>query len=260
MDTIIVFFHGLKKDGNDWNITNRGIEINIEKTISKKYTVKNITFTDYMYNLPFDKACHEINLELDSHNVIIVGHSIGGLYALTYASLYPDDVKGLILIDSTLPTRSYNSYLENLSQTDNMRMVWYKNFHLLPKPTDIPNINIVAHYNHIYNRKRLKNHGGSISYKIQMNEKLEYYNKLPNITLKEYKNSTHMLHYKYPNIIIQDIIEMHGDPSSTPVFCIGKWSINTTSVSRTSEENELFRLFSRLPTRRVGYNNLIGIN
>ena len=34
---------------------------------------------------------------------VLVGHSIGGPYALTYAHQYPDDVAGMVLLDSTSP-------------------------------------------------------------------------------------------------------------------------------------------------------------
>lgn len=34
---------------------------------------------------------------------VLVGHSFGGLYALTYAAHFPDDVAGMILVDSTAP-------------------------------------------------------------------------------------------------------------------------------------------------------------
>ena len=34
---------------------------------------------------------------------VLVGHSIGGPYALTYAHQYPDEVAGLVLLDSTSP-------------------------------------------------------------------------------------------------------------------------------------------------------------
>jgi pimeloyl-ACP methyl ester carboxylesterase len=35
--------------------------------------------------------------------VVLAGHSLGGLYALTYAKRYPDDVTGIVLLDSTSP-------------------------------------------------------------------------------------------------------------------------------------------------------------
>jgi hypothetical protein len=33
----------------------------------------------------------------------MAGHSFGGLYTLTYAARYPDDVAGMVLVDSTAP-------------------------------------------------------------------------------------------------------------------------------------------------------------
>ena len=33
----------------------------------------------------------------------LAGHSFGGLYALTFAARYPDQVAGLVLVDSTAP-------------------------------------------------------------------------------------------------------------------------------------------------------------
>jgi pimeloyl-ACP methyl ester carboxylesterase len=34
---------------------------------------------------------------------LLVGHSFGGLYVLTFAALYPDEVAGMVLVDSTAP-------------------------------------------------------------------------------------------------------------------------------------------------------------
>lgn len=45
---------------------------------------------------------HELLAVLGEHRpVVIVGHSLGGLLARLYASLYPRDVAGLVLIDGT---------------------------------------------------------------------------------------------------------------------------------------------------------------
>ncbi len=35
---------------------------------------------------------------------VVAGHSFGGLYTLTFAARYPDDVAGMVLVDSTAPT------------------------------------------------------------------------------------------------------------------------------------------------------------
>jgi pimeloyl-ACP methyl ester carboxylesterase len=35
--------------------------------------------------------------------IVLVGHSTGGVYAMTYAAQYPDDIAGLVLLDSSTP-------------------------------------------------------------------------------------------------------------------------------------------------------------
>lgn len=37
---------------------------------------------------------------------VLAGHSFGGLYAMTFAARYPDDVAGMVLVDSTAPAAS----------------------------------------------------------------------------------------------------------------------------------------------------------
>ena len=44
---------------------------------------------------------HEVLSELRLRKVILVGHSMGGYVALAFAELYPDAVKGLVLLNST---------------------------------------------------------------------------------------------------------------------------------------------------------------
>ena len=34
---------------------------------------------------------------------VLVGHSFGGLYVLTYAARYPDEIAGLVVVDTTAP-------------------------------------------------------------------------------------------------------------------------------------------------------------
>ena len=36
---------------------------------------------------------------------MLAGHSFGGLYVLTFAARYPDEVAGMVLVDSTAPDR-----------------------------------------------------------------------------------------------------------------------------------------------------------
>lgn len=46
-------------------------------------------------------AVHEVLRELRIRKAIFVGHSMGGYVALAFAELYPDMVKGLVLLNST---------------------------------------------------------------------------------------------------------------------------------------------------------------
>jgi pimeloyl-ACP methyl ester carboxylesterase len=40
---------------------------------------------------------------------VLAGHSFGGLYALTFAARYPDEVAGMVLVDSTAPASAATS-------------------------------------------------------------------------------------------------------------------------------------------------------
>lgn len=54
-----------------------------------------------------DEAVAMLRATLASNHVappyVLVGHSLGGLYLLRYASLYPGDVAGIVLVDARLP-------------------------------------------------------------------------------------------------------------------------------------------------------------
>jgi pimeloyl-ACP methyl ester carboxylesterase len=60
-------------------------------------------------NAPQDGAqiATDLHALLERGNVpgpyVLAGHSFGGLYALTFAARYPEDVAGLVLVDSTAP-------------------------------------------------------------------------------------------------------------------------------------------------------------
>jgi pimeloyl-ACP methyl ester carboxylesterase len=46
-------------------------------------------------------AVHAILAELRIRKAILVGHSMGGYVALAFAELYPENIKGLVLLNST---------------------------------------------------------------------------------------------------------------------------------------------------------------
>ncbi|MDQ0755578.1 alpha/beta fold hydrolase [Arthrobacter sp. B3I4] len=49
---------------------------------------------------------------------VMAGHSFGGLYALTFAALYPGDVAGLVLVDSTAPATTPGAAHSTRPDTD----------------------------------------------------------------------------------------------------------------------------------------------
>ncbi|NMR28165.1 alpha/beta fold hydrolase [Crystallibacter degradans] len=49
---------------------------------------------------------------------VLAGHSFGGLYALTFAAKYPEDVAGLVLVDSTAPAPAMESAQSTRSDSD----------------------------------------------------------------------------------------------------------------------------------------------
>jgi pimeloyl-ACP methyl ester carboxylesterase len=53
---------------------------------------------------------------------VLVGHSIGGLYARTFAALYPDAVAGLVLVDSSHPEQMTRSPETKAEQDDFLRL------------------------------------------------------------------------------------------------------------------------------------------
>lgn len=62
---------------------------------------------------PSESPQDAIQIAIDLHTLlqrgdvpgpyVLVGHSFGGLYVLTYANRYPDEVAGMVLVDSTNP-------------------------------------------------------------------------------------------------------------------------------------------------------------
>jgi pimeloyl-ACP methyl ester carboxylesterase len=57
---------------------------------------------------------------------VLAGHSFGGLYTLTYAALYPDEVAGMVLVDTTAPASEpapHSTSLDDATTEDAMDRV-----------------------------------------------------------------------------------------------------------------------------------------
>ena len=100
--TAIVLLHGFLENQSMWN--------NYIATFSKKYRVITIDLLGhgeseclgYVHSMEdHADAVHTVLTDLRIRKTILVGHSMGGYVALAFAELYPEKVKGLVLLNST---------------------------------------------------------------------------------------------------------------------------------------------------------------
>lgn len=100
--TAIVLLHGFLENQSMWNA--------FLPEFSKKFRVITIDLLGhgqteclgYVHSME-DQAdmVHGVLHELKIRKAVLVGHSMGGYVALAFAELYPDAMKGLVLLNST---------------------------------------------------------------------------------------------------------------------------------------------------------------
>ena len=100
--TAIVLLHGFLENQTMWD--------NLVLEFSKKYRVITIDLLGhgkteclgYVHTME-DNAdvVHSVLSELRIRKAVFVGHSMGGYVALAFAELYPENVKGMVLLNST---------------------------------------------------------------------------------------------------------------------------------------------------------------
>lgn len=100
--TTIVLLHGFLENKNMWQ--------KFVSEFSTKYRVITIDLLGHgdteclgYIHLMEDNAdaVHEVLSKLRIRKAIFVGHSMGGYIALAFAELYPESIKGLVLLNST---------------------------------------------------------------------------------------------------------------------------------------------------------------
>lgn len=100
--TAIVLLHGFLENQTMWNP--------YVAEFSKKYRIITIDLLGhgkteclgYVHSMEDNAdAVHAVLAELRIRKAIFVGHSMGGYVALAFAELYPETVKGLVLLNST---------------------------------------------------------------------------------------------------------------------------------------------------------------
>ena len=100
--TAVVLLHGFLENKTMWNA--------FIPELSQKYRIITIDLLGhgeteclgYVHSME-DQAdmVHAILYELKIRKAILIGHSMGGYVALAFAELYPDNVKGIVLQNST---------------------------------------------------------------------------------------------------------------------------------------------------------------
>jgi pimeloyl-ACP methyl ester carboxylesterase len=100
--TALVLLHGFLENATMWDF--------YVEEFSKKYRVITIDLLGhgqtecmgYIHTMEdMADAVHAVLNELRIRKSIFVGHSMGGYVSLAFAELYPDNVKGLVLLNST---------------------------------------------------------------------------------------------------------------------------------------------------------------
>jgi pimeloyl-ACP methyl ester carboxylesterase len=100
--TALVFLHGFLENSKMWDY--------FIPDFSKKYRVISIDLLGHGNTEPLgyihsmeDNAdvVHAVLSELKIRKAVFIGHSMGGYVALAFAELYPDYIKGLVLLNST---------------------------------------------------------------------------------------------------------------------------------------------------------------
>lgn len=100
--TAVVLLHGFLENASMWDF--------YTDEFSKKYRIITIDLLGhgqtecmgYIHTMEdMADAVHAVLHELRIRKAIFVGHSMGGYVALAFAELYPDNIKGIALLNST---------------------------------------------------------------------------------------------------------------------------------------------------------------
>ncbi len=100
--TALVFLHGFLENSKMWDY--------FTPDFSKKFRVISIDLLGHGNTEPMGyihsmednaDAVHAVLSELKIRKAVFIGHSMGGYVALAFAELYADNVKGIVLLNST---------------------------------------------------------------------------------------------------------------------------------------------------------------
>jgi pimeloyl-ACP methyl ester carboxylesterase len=124
----VVLLHGFPEDWSEFR--------HIIPRLARNFTVIGVDLrgvggsqpaTDNYDVATLAKDIHELAGELHLKQVYLVGHDVGGIVAYAYARLYPQDLRGVMILDVPLPGIEPS---DTLNADPNL---WHIGFHQTPK-------------------------------------------------------------------------------------------------------------------------------
>lgn len=166
------------------------------------------------------QVARELHVALQKAGVrppyILAGHSLGGPYIRVFAGLYPDEVRGMILIDPTQEefidwnqARDTN-HVERVDEEWNEMMASLREAHESTVPTGIPVVLITAMGPRVLPDFVTKKQKEDLEATRPMWWKFhdEWVAKLPNGKHLTAEDSGHMIPFQQPELIVDEIRKM----------------------------------------------------
>jgi pimeloyl-ACP methyl ester carboxylesterase len=225
----VVFVNGLLETKDTWEITDKK-NIKFVSKLKKYSNVLTFDLTYHHYKMDFVDLVKFIDTIIEDNvekkQLIMVGHSIGGLISQVYACLYPNKVKAILLIDSSTLNDFFKQRIirdRNTCQIDKEIEIydywlstWLNDFSLLPDITKISiKIIVTAHLNVMSDYDPIVKKFYDNDYKIFYDDhkkRMKYYK---NITTRNclsklvlHMDVSHFIHYTRSELIFSSIKEL----------------------------------------------------
>ncbi len=124
---IIVLEPGFSLSGVTW--------VNVQEALSATYRVCSYDRPGFGWSDPIDRPLHAANVAKNLKALlagagedgpyILVAHSMGAIFSQVYAGMFPEDLRGLVLIDppsAFYPVGARKEYFENAQQQSAVRL------------------------------------------------------------------------------------------------------------------------------------------
>ncbi|MDY6959335.1 MAG: alpha/beta hydrolase [Halobacteriota archaeon] len=108
---VLLFIHGLGCSKNDFTAVDDVDGLKGHKLVLFDFPGCGTSPYPFDLNLGMDnlvEVTHKVKSELDLENVVLIGHSMGGLVSLLYAGKYEENVKAFINVEGNLVSENSN--------------------------------------------------------------------------------------------------------------------------------------------------------